>query len=283
MIVSIVVPIYKGEKYIPGIIELCKNNLKKLNIDTEIELILVNDFPQTDINEYIPDRQKKYCNNRLTVKCINNMFNRGIHASRIVGIEEAAGEYVLMLDQDDKITDNYIVSQLSRIDNADMIVANGITELPAGNRHLYKYAIMQYTVKSIWFNSVFNCRITSPGQCLIKKSSIPSEWRENIIKTNGADDYLLWLMMLSKKRKIEINREPLYIHCYTSENTSLDAVKMNQSVREAVSIAKKTNSVTGKYIRKIEKRLEHECGEKRKLFYSLEEILRKTGEKINKL
>ena len=37
--------------------------------------------------------------------------------------------------------------------------------------------------------------IISTGQVLMRRASIPGVWMENIMETNCADDYLLWLCM----------------------------------------------------------------------------------------
>ena len=283
MIISVIIPIYKGKKYIAGLTSIFKNNLKKLKGDFSLEVIFVNDYPEEDLTLTIDDAKEHFSDGRMELRCINNTVNCGIHLSRIKGIKESVGEYVFMLDQDDKIREDYLSSQLACIGNADLVVANGITELPAGNRQLYKFGIMQETVKSAWFNSVFNCRITSPGQCLIRKTAIPKEWLDNPVKNNGSDDYMLWLMMLSKGVKISLNRKPVYIHCYTGNNTSLDNGLINKSVREVLRIGRETKSIKKRYIKLIEKRLMHETGEKRSLFYSLEEFARGVGERMNKI
>ncbi len=41
-------------------------------------------------------------------------------------------------------------------------------------------------------------RIVSPGHCMIKKTSIPIEWKQNIMEVNGSDDLFLWILMFSK-------------------------------------------------------------------------------------
>ena len=43
--------------------------------------------------------------------------------------------------------------------------------------------------------------IKSPGQCLIKRQCIPVEWQRYIMKTNGADDLFLWILLLEKSYK----------------------------------------------------------------------------------
>ena len=73
--VSIIVPLYKGDKYIDSIIRNVELCLCKAGIFAE--LIFVNDYP----NEKLKYREGEQC------KCLflNNERNIGIHASRVHG------------------------------------------------------------------------------------------------------------------------------------------------------------------------------------------------------
>ena len=79
-------------------------------------------------------------------------------------------------------------------------------------------------------------RIISPGQCVIKKTVIPEFWMRNALKNNGADDLLLWLLILSTNKDVAINPLKLYTHVNTDSNTSLDVDKMLSSVDEMVKL-----------------------------------------------
>lgn len=229
MFISVIVPIYYGKKYISDIFEMMKENLHYSTLHFELELIFINDSPDEDIRE---EELAVYKGIHLVL--IINEENKGIHYSRLRGLEAARGKYILFLDQDDRIENNYFESQLRHIGNADVVVANGIAQYPAYEKFLYRYAFMQWTIKHIWFYVKFSTRIISPGQCLIRRDSIPRVWKENIIRHNGADDYFLWLVMLSKNCRFAINRDRLYTHVYTALNTSADSQKMQASVREVL-------------------------------------------------
>ena len=90
MFLSIIVPVYNVEKYI----ERCMDSVMEQNSD-EIEIIIVEDG-STDHSPSICDRYQKYPN----IKVIHQE-NRGLSAARNVGIQNAAGEYLLFLDSDD--------------------------------------------------------------------------------------------------------------------------------------------------------------------------------------
>ncbi len=232
MLISVIVPLYHGKKYISGILKMLERNLLHARVKFDIELILVNDSPEETIHK----DELEICT-IITPKLIVNKKNMGIHYSRVQGLKEATGEYILFLDQDDQIADHYFESQLKHIGNKDIVVANGIAQYPTYDKLLYRYWIMQYTVKHIYFYIRFDNRIISPGQCLIKKNSIPAIWKDNILTQNGADDYFLWLIMLTQNCRFALNRQRLYTHVYTSVNASANKEEIRQSVEEMLTVA----------------------------------------------
>lgn len=230
--ISVIIPLYNGKKYLPDIMSMLLRNLEEGNGSFKIELILINDFPDEQISYddigHVSD---------LNVILLINQENKGIHYSRVRGLSHASGEYIHFFDQDDRISDHFFESQVQSLRKRDdVIVANGIAEYASYSKLLYRYWLMQWTVKFAWFYLKFDCRIISPGQCLIKKSSIPDIWKNNILKQNGADDYFLWLIMLNQGKKIGINREILYTHKYTSANASANKENMRGSVEEVLTI-----------------------------------------------
>lgn len=231
--ISVIVPLYKGKKYLSNIMNMLLENQEEENGRFVIELILINDFPEEKISY---DDVAHV--NKIHVVLLTNQENRGIHYSRVRGLSHASGEYIHFLDQDDSISDHYFRSQIQHLGvRDDVIVANGTAEYESYSKLLYRYRFMQWTVKSAWFYIKFDCRIISPGQCLIRKDSIPNIWKTHILRQNGADDYFLWLVMLSQGKKFGINREALYTHKYTSANASSDTETMRRSVEEMLSAA----------------------------------------------
>lgn len=248
MMISVIVPLYYGKKYISNILDMMLKNSEKLKNGQTLEIIFVNDSPDEAIETSCLSDIKG-----LKVKLYVNDKNRGIHYSRVKGLSHAKGSFVMFFDQDDKIEDNYFASQLEHIQKADVVVANGIAQYPNYEKCLYRYWIMHWTVKHIWFYAKFDCRIISPGQCLIKRSSIPVVWKENILKYNGADDYFLWLVMLSDKKRFAVNRECLYHHVYTSDNASLDHSQMYRSASEM--LRKANGNIDSAMVSIIKKRM----------------------------
>lgn len=212
-IVNLIVPLYYGKKYLSRIMEMYRANkmyLKKCFPEMELQLVLVNDSPDESIQ--IEENG---------VKVIINCNNEGIHASRVIGFLGTAGKYVLFLDQDDIISDLYVAKQLQRIGSFDAIVCNGVDN----GVHIYDSKEQFYhKISEIGYNGII-----SPGQVLIKRSAIPKEWTQNILKHSGTDDYFLWILMLLNKSKFVYNEECLFEHIRHRSNKSNDITGMIES------------------------------------------------------
>lgn len=229
-LVSIIVPLYKGAQYVKPLIHMLQENQSNLlyKCDTRLEIIFVNDYPVEIVR--VPDIKE------IGVKLLNMERNQGIHAARVRGFEEASGEYIVFLDQDDSITPDYIVSQVQHIQDNDAVLCNGIYR---GERLIYSESNPQNDALNIENIIDRQCKIISPGQVMIKKSAIPKEWLDNIFTHNGLDDSFLWLLMVKKHMTFAFNRALLYRHNENGANGSFNWKEMRESKLEMQRIVKK--------------------------------------------
>lgn len=217
--VSIIVPLYHGEKYIKSIIDQAEANAG--NTLYGIELLLVNDDPDAPIDEKIDSAS-------IRIRVINTEQNRGIHGARVRGLEYAVGEFILFLDQDDKVGPDYIEKQLAALGDADVAVCPA---LQGGRKFYHGNRKLEECIRRDYMTQMGNF-IISPGQALIRREAIPEFWKTNILKKNGADDWFLWLCMLCAGKRFVCNQEILFEHTVHSENTSADGFSMLGSMYE---------------------------------------------------
>lgn len=92
--ISIILCVYNGEKYIEKAIESVLSQSLK-----DIELIVVNDGSTDNTGDIL----NSYQDNRIR---IINQENKGLGASRNIGMEHAKGEYLGFLDADDWLVEN---------------------------------------------------------------------------------------------------------------------------------------------------------------------------------
>lgn len=232
MKVSVITPFYEGDKYMEGYTKCLAANQKALErVGHELEVILVNDSPWKTLEA--PEVEGQF------IKVITNPENKGIHYSRVSGLSVAAGDYVMFLDQDDIIKDDALVKLLKSAvsSKADVEVANASLEQSDGTSLLwYRNSAHKALIGDFKTYLRIGIQIISPGQCLIKKSSIPEFWTTHIMTKNGADDYFLWLLMLAKGQHFHYHDEALYIHKYTASNLSADTTVTDESVYDFIDI-----------------------------------------------
>lgn len=238
--VSIIVPLYHGEQYIPRLIQMAEACQKVLSDSIEIELILSNDDPEEDIEE-------DTYSNTISIIVLNTKINRGIQGARVQGLKMSSGEYIVFLDQDDIMYPDYVKSQLFCIEDADAVVCRCIHE----NKQLYNVDMKFEEVVSEEHMLTKGNPIISAGQVLLRRESIPELWTDNIMKTNCADDYLLWLCMLAGNAKFALNQNILFEHTVNGSNLSLDYKRMILSLDEMYDILSKNNVFDDEKLQKI--------------------------------
>ena len=115
--VSIVITAYNVEKYL----ERCVRSTFQDGVN---EVIIVVDKPTDNTLEVAKKLQSEY---KSMISIIENEVNVGAGLSRRYGINEATSEYVLLLDGDDYLDENYIAPLLKRAEETDAdIVSSGI-------------------------------------------------------------------------------------------------------------------------------------------------------------
>ena len=90
--ISIIIPTYNVESYIARCLESCINQSLR-----EIEILVIDDCGSDGSIQIAQD----YAKLDSRIKIIHNENNLGTFATRIVGIRQALGEYVLFVDADD--------------------------------------------------------------------------------------------------------------------------------------------------------------------------------------
>lgn len=113
-LVSIVVPVYNAEKYIVDCLESIKNQSYK-----NCEVILIDDG-STDNSGKICDR---YAESDKRFK-VFHYKNRGVSSARNEGIKKSNGKYLVFVDVDDWIEDNYVEKFLNVIDKTNYAQCN---------------------------------------------------------------------------------------------------------------------------------------------------------------
>lgn len=99
-LVSAIIPVYNGEKYITNMFEMLKMQTYKY-----MEIIVIDDGSIDNTKKIIDEYQKKEI--ELNIRFISKA-NEGVSIARNLGLDMAKGKYVVFIDCDDQIDPLYI-------------------------------------------------------------------------------------------------------------------------------------------------------------------------------
>lgn len=184
--VSVLMPVYNGEKYISDAIE---SVLKQTY--TDFEFIIVNDC-STDNTENII---KEYSDDRI--KLITNEKNSGVAKSLNNAVKYCNGEYIARMDADDISLPERFEKQVRFLDddqNIGVVACNTMTF--CGDKIINEKGWSNTEPDKIKVDLLFACAIAHPS-VMIRKSAL-----ENVgvydEEYNGIEDYELWCRISEK-------------------------------------------------------------------------------------
>lgn len=206
--ISIIVPIYNGEKYLKKcILSLINQNLK------DIEIILINDGSKDKTNEICNELSMRYKNIRYY-----KIINSGCSFARNLGIKKAEGEYLTFVDADDWIDKDMYLNMYNKAikEKLDILICgykktNLKGEILNEKLPELKNNPQDYIeFKSEWFNS--------PGNKIYKTSLV----KENNIKflegCHMGEDMVFNVKAFNHAKEISIIKKSYYNY-YVNENS----------------------------------------------------------------
>ena len=168
VIISVVSPVYRGEKMVS---ELVQRNVEALQtITDDYEIILVNDASPDNSWEAI----EQECKKNPKVKGLNLSRNFGQHYAITAGLRYASGEWVVVMDCDLQDRPEEIPNLYAKaIEGWDIVYARrvhkqfGIWKKMSSNIH---HGIVNWLSGAKTDSSIANFGIYKNGACLGRKS-----------------------------------------------------------------------------------------------------------------
>ena len=146
-LLSIIIPVYNCEKYIERLV-------KSVNAQTfkDYEVLLIDDGSKDNSLKVLKELEKKYS----YVKVFTEK-NSGPSSARNLGMENSVGKYMLFLDADDYLDENYIETLYNEIKDSDYdIVMSGFRKVDSDGkkfsyiRKLNDGEFAKYIVTATW-------------------------------------------------------------------------------------------------------------------------------------
>jgi glycosyltransferase involved in cell wall biosynthesis len=212
MLISIILPVYNGEKHLVQSIESCLNQTYK-----NIELIIVNDC-STDTSLEIALRYKEKDNR---VKVIDNLTNKKLPASLNIGHANANGELLTWTSHDNFYEPNAleILSQELLKNNSDLVYSD--MNLVYENSDKIKKRDLN-EIESLPFG---NCI----GASFLYKKKVFLELNGYNEKLFLVEDYDFWLRAFLKFKFFHVKD---YLYNYTLQSESLtNQINLNEEKR----------------------------------------------------
>lgn len=206
-LVSIIMPLYNGEKFIKITLEsVLKQTYKNW------ELLITNDGSKDNSPKIVEEYAKKDKRIKLF-----NQINKGSAAARNNSLKEANGKYIVFLDSDDIWEDNFLEKQIKFLKekNASLVFSSYKRINEDGKEILDPFIVPE----KVGYKDLLNtCSLT----CL---TSIYDREKTGIVYFNEKlkslrDDYVMWLTMLKKIDFAYGNKEILASYRIFSNSTT---------------------------------------------------------------
>lgn len=212
-LISVIVPVYKVEKYLYNCIDSVINQSYK-----NWELILVDDGSPDNC----PQICDEYASKDKRIKVIHKI-NGGLSSARNVGLDIAKGEFVGFLDSDDFWHADYlkILLYLSEKHSADIVQCSFIrgtsTVFPTINKWIKVKSFDNHSIFLKGFSKIIVC-------CKLYKRYTIDEIRMPEGKINE-DDFTTWKFYY-RARKIVVTNQCLYYYTFNDKSIMANQLKL---------------------------------------------------------
>lgn len=186
-LISIILPIYNGEKYLSQSIESVLNQTYR-----NIELIIVNDYSTDDTLKI----SNKYAEKDSRIKIINNKENKKLPASLNVGHKEAKGDFITWTSDDNFYEPNALEILLNEMVEHEVDVIYSNFSLIDENGDLVRIVKLP-GIENIIFGNVISC-------CFLYKKEVFERnkgYNEDLFLV---EDYDFWLRAIIHSRFLQI-------------------------------------------------------------------------------
>jgi glycosyltransferase involved in cell wall biosynthesis len=227
-LVTILMPVFNGEKYLTESIESIFNQNYH-----NYELLLIDDFSKDQSIQLIESFDDK------RIKIIKNTMNIGQAATMNIGIAEAKGDIIFRLDQDDISTPDRLQVQMEIMNNHDNIIVGTWAQVINEFSKIIGYVEHPIENKAIVDSLAINCPLTHSSICMTKKDLI--ELKGYDVKYSMAMDWDLWIRAAKKNIKF-LNIPDYLVKLRTHPNQSSE-INISQLNFEKLKLIKNTENI----------------------------------------
>ena len=210
--VSIIVPVYKVEKYL-------KRSMDSLGNQTleDIEIICINDGSPDNCLSILKEYKEKYPDKIVII----DKKNEGVWKGRFDGIAKATGEYIGFTDSDDYIALDYAekLYNAAKKDESDISVC-GFYRVDVETEHIFSTEMTGYEGKVINMDKNPEDTLSINGALWNKlyKAEILKNMNNLKNPPRILDDMMFFLLVLLNTNKITFINDSLYYYMVRSDS-----------------------------------------------------------------
>ena len=219
--ISIVLPVYNGERYIKESI----NSIISQTL-TDWELIIVNDHSIDSTVQII----EEYCKEDPRIHIINNTYNMKLPKSLNKGFEYAKGKYLTWTSDDNIYLSNALADMYNFLEN------NQETPMVCANMEIIDTK-GDVIGKHLVFNNNELAYVNSVGACFLYRREILEDIGKYDDSLFLVEDYDYWLRIQEKYGEISFINKTLYK--YRRHERSLSIAKQKQVAKSLKTLREK--------------------------------------------
>ncbi len=234
-LVSIIVPIYKVEKYLPR----CLDSLIVQTFNN-IEIICINDGSPDNCHLILDNYYNKYPQKIVII----NKENEGVWKARKDGISKARGKYIGFVDADDYVDKDFVQKMVHKIkeDNADIVVC--------GYERINQETQKRYSKEMSYDNKIIDMDKNPSDILMINGAAWNKLYKAEVLKKIDdlkqvptiLDDFIFLLLTYLKVKKISFI--PSYLVYYMVRS---DSIVSNINKKQVASLYKSLLEVKNIY------------------------------------
>lgn len=212
--VSIIIPVFKAEKYIVRTIQ----SLQQQSL-SDIEMIFVDDCGGDNSSNIILDCAQ----NDGRIRLLQHEQNLGPSVARLDGYMSAKGDYIAFMDSDDTMPSDALelLCQKAIKENADLVIGNYSKINEDGTIDLKQNMLCYGTTPSAIYKSLLRgeCAHSLCGKLYKRELLCNHEYETRKNHTNGEDAVLFYQLVINTTKVVTLNDSVYYYYQNVGSST----------------------------------------------------------------
>lgn len=245
--VSIAVAVYNEEEYLKRCLDSLINQTYK-----NIEIILVDDCSTDNSLQICHEYAKK--DNRIIV--IEKETHTVLSDVRNVGIDHATGEYIMFVDSDDFVCENFVEEMVKAIEEKN-VDAVRCKEISYKNENEYHIANVEWYSGKVIKGEELRQISKAVAEC-DEKGVVPNTWlfiiKLSVLKTKfnnkvycAQDVLFLVEVLLESISSIYFLDKPLYYYCYNVKSITYSVSNYYKYLESILTLGEELKKVLSRF------------------------------------